>query len=370
MAQILTEATGRPISASGIRAAARRGDVPYSQAAPGSAMRFDPAAVLESDYQPNLPRGEAQPVRCANPKCKNEVEVSAYARRNYRRHFCSWECKYAAAGAWNPGGGRRGPHSTDWRPAFLAALSAGCTVAAAANAAGVAKATPYRQRATDDTFREAWAAAVAQGGGGARAYWSDPVRSGPHRAKLGRNAYREKIRRGAIPALERGLRSPAISERREEGLVERRRARREEIVRELLLEPRRSNRSIARELHRDPALVGILRRQLEESGELDVRTWGGRRSIGRSRYPHARLSEARVARARSEATSRATKASTTLYRRRADQKRERFLDLLETGSTLDAARKAVGWSDRRYAQRVARAAGHAPGRPGRPRKAG
>ena len=160
MAVLLTARTGRPISAAGVRGAARRGDIPYLQNGPGRTMFFDPLAVLATGYLPNLPRGQSEHRPCSNPRCKSTVEVSAYARRSYKRHFCSWECKYAAPGAWNPGGGRRGPRSTDWRAAFLKALRAGASVAAAAEQAGVASATPYRHRAKDESFRVEWDAAL------------------------------------------------------------------------------------------------------------------------------------------------------------------------------------------------------------------
>jgi hypothetical protein len=49
---------GVPISAGGLRLAARRGALPYHQLAPGLLTLFDPLEVLASDYSPNEPRGK------------------------------------------------------------------------------------------------------------------------------------------------------------------------------------------------------------------------------------------------------------------------------------------------------------------------
>jgi hypothetical protein len=241
-------------------------------------------------------------------------------------------------------------------------------VKAAAKTAGVGNATPYKHRGADEQFRADWDAVLARSPGARRLYWGDGGRSGEHRRKLGKVAYRAKIERGIVPKLEQGLRSPTVSERREVRKVGARSARRHEIAAALRADPGRSNASIAQQLRRDAGLVGIIRRQLEDRGEIPIRTWGGRRLVGRAAYPHKLLRDANLAIARSEATSRAAKASPKLYRKRVDAKHRRFLELLEAGWTIESAGKEAGWKDLRYARRVARAAGHAPRAPGRPRK--
>lgn len=365
MADSLTERYGIPISAGGVRAAARRGDIPHTQRKPGASMLFDADAVFAGGYRPNRSRGDAEFVRCSNVRCKEGpdqapamVEVSAYARRNYRTHFCSWECKYAGSGAWNPGGGRKGPRSTGWRPAFLQALADGATVAAAAATAGVGKVTPYRHRANDDKFRVAWDAALPTLSARRRYWVSD--RSSTHKQKLG-----DRHRGPLKPPLERALCSPTLSEKRERRKTEYRQARRLEIAAAVRADPQRSNRSFARELHRDARLVGVVRHQLESAHEIPPRLWGAKRQSAYSSYPHRALAGADLTQTRAKATSRATGSGRAA--KRSARKLEQFLALLSAGETLEAARKAVGWG-RRHAQRMARDAGVAPRLPGRPRK--
>jgi hypothetical protein len=360
IAQILAKRDGVPISAAGVRAAARRGAIPFDQERPRSAMRFSVGAVLESGYTPVRPKEAPIVVRCSNPRCAGSFEISGYARRNYRSHFCSWECKYATPGAWNPGGGHTGPLETSWRPRFLAAIGEGMSVAEAARCAGVAPATPYRQRRADAAFRAAWEEA-APAVNPRHQYWQSD-RSAGHRARLS-DAYESRRGRSSRPPLERALCSPSLAEKRERRRVERHQSRREEIASALRSDSMRSNRSIATELRRDARIVGIVRRQLEDAGDIPVRAWGARRQTGYPNYPHHELGGIPVAAARAAATSRAT--TTGSAAKRSARKRDQLLALIADGATLKMAAEQVGWT-RRHAQRVAREAGVAPRAPGRP----
>lgn len=295
-----------PLSAVGVRAAARRGDIPSAQVKPGGMMLFDPEAVFKkgdasagfaSGYEPNQQRGEAETGVCSNPRCKRgedgkraTITLSAYERRNYVSHFCCWDCKYQAAAAWNPGGGRKGVRSTSWMPTFLDGIAQGSSIAEAAKAAGISKATAYRHRARDERFRAKWQARLPEVSARSR-YWADHNRSGAHRAKLPNSStYAQRLQRQIKPPLERALRSPDLSKKREQRKLDARRERREEIAAALRAAPSRSNRDIARDLQRDVRLVGIIRRQLENAGQIQIRLWGGRRQSDYPAYPHAELS--------------------------------------------------------------------------------